>query len=98
MAVYAVTYTYAENSTAVRDQHRPAHRGYLDELAAQGVNLVSGPFGPDDVPGALLLFRADSAQEALAYTEPDPFRTEGLVTDVSVREWIPVLGPLAKEF
>ncbi|WP_017589324.1 YciI family protein [Nocardiopsis ganjiahuensis] len=98
MAVYAVVYTYAENSTAARDQHRPAHREYLDELATQGVNLVSGPFGPDDAPGALLLFRADSAKEALAYTEPDPFRTEGVVTDVSVREWIPVLGPLTEHF
>ncbi|PWV58144.1 YciI family protein [Nocardiopsis sp. L17-MgMaSL7] len=98
MAVYAVTYTYAENSTEARDQHRPAHRAYLDELSQQDVNLCSGPFGPDDAPGALLLFRADSAQEALTHTEPDPFRIEGLVADVSVREWIPVLGPLAKEF
>lgn len=98
MAVYAVIYTYAENSTAARDQHRPAHREYLDELAERGVNLVSGPFGPDAAPGALLLFRADSAEEVLAYTEADPFRTEGLITDVSVREWSPVLGPLAKEF
>jgi uncharacterized protein YciI len=98
LAVYAVTYTYAENSADARDQHRPAHRAYLDELSTQGVNLVSGPFGAEDAPGALLLFRADSAKEVLAYTEPDPFRVEGLVSDVSVREWIPVLGPLAKEF
>lgn len=98
MAVYAVTYTYAENSTAARDQHRPAHREYLNELSERGVNLCSGPFGPDDTPGALLLFRADSAKEVLAYTEADPFRIEGLVADTSVREWSPVLGPLAKKF
>lgn len=98
MAIYAVTYTYAENSTEARDQHRPAHREYLDKLSDAGVNLCSGPFGPDEAPGALLLFRADSAADALAHTEPDPFRTEGVVSDVSVREWIPVLGPLVKEF
>ncbi|MFE9242405.1 YciI family protein [Nocardiopsis sp. NPDC006938] len=98
MAVYAVTYTYAENSTEARDLHRPAHRAYLDGLSQQDVNLCSGPLGPDDAPGALLLFRAESAREALDHTEPDPFRVEGLVSDVSVREWVPVLGPLAKEF
>lgn len=98
MAIYAVTYTYAQNSTEARDRHRPAHREYLDRLSDQGVNLCSGPFGTDDAPGALLLFRSDSAADALAHTEPDPFRTEGVVSDVSVREWIPVLGPLAKQF
>ena len=98
MAIYAVTYTYAANSTEARDQHRPAHREDVGKLSEEGVNLVSGPFGPGDAPGALLLLRADSAEAALAYTEPDPFRTEGLVSDVSVREWIPVVGPLAKEF
>ncbi len=98
MAVYAVVYTYAENSAAARDQHRPAHREYLGGLGTQGVNLLSGPFGPDDTPGALLLLRADSAEQALAYTELDPFRTEGLVADVSVREFVPVLGPLTEHF
>lgn len=96
MAVYAVTYTYAGNSTEARDQHRPAHRAYLNELSEQGVNLVSGPFGAEEAPGALLLFRAESAKEVLALVEADPFHVRGVVADVSVREWIPVLGPLAE--
>nr|WP_184291883.1 YciI family protein [Nocardiopsis algeriensis] len=95
MAVYAVTYVYAEGSAAARDEHRPAHRAYLDELSAKGVNLCSGPFGPEDEPGALLLLRADTRVDAVAHTEQDPFRRNGLVTDVQVREWTPVLGPLA---
>ncbi|MDT0327571.1 YciI family protein [Nocardiopsis lambiniae] len=98
MAVYAITYVYAENSDAARDEHRPAHREYLGGLTEQGINLCSGPFGAQDAPGALLLFRADSAEEVLALTEKDPFRLEGVVTDVQVREWIPVLGPLAEHF
>jgi uncharacterized protein len=96
MAFYAVVYTYAENSTAARDEHRPAHREYFGKLAEEGVILLSGPFGPEEAPGALLILRTESAQEALAYTEPDPFVTEGLVSDISVREWIPVLGPLTE--
>ncbi|MFD6097048.1 YciI family protein [Nocardiopsis flavescens] len=96
MAVFAVTYTYAENSDAARDEHRPAHREYLGGLSEQGANLVSGPFGPQDAPGALLLFRGGSAGEVRALLEKDPFVLEGLVADVQVREWSAVLGPLAE--
>ncbi|MEV0848342.1 YciI family protein [Streptomyces sp. NPDC049954] len=97
MAVFAVFYTYTDNS-AGRDETRPAHRAYLTELAEKGVNLVSGPLagGPQD--GALLLLRAASAEEARAHTEQDPFRLEGLVAEVRVEEWKPVNGPLAGAF
>ncbi|MFD6953776.1 hypothetical protein A6A08_05225 [Nocardiopsis sp. TSRI0078] len=98
MAVFAITYTYAADSAAARDEHRPAHREYLDGLSGQGVNLCSGPFGPEEAPGALLLFRAGSKEEALALTEKDPFRLQGLVSEVAAREWAPVLGPLAEHF
>jgi uncharacterized protein YciI len=98
MAVFAITYVYAPDSTAARDEHRPAHREYLSGLTEQGVNLCSGPFGAEDAPGALLLFRAGSREEALALTEKDPFRLQGLVREVDVREWLPVLGPLAEHF
>lgn len=96
MAVYAVTYTYVEDSDAARDEHRPAHREYLNVLSGQGVNLASGPFGTDGAPGALLLFRAGSAEEVRALVDKDPFLLEGVVADVEIREWTVVLGPLAE--
>lgn len=98
MPIYAVTYTYADDSAAARDTHRPAHRAYLSTLSEQGINLVSGPFGADEPAGALLLFRAGSKDEVLALTEKDPFRVEGLVARTDVAEWLPVLGPLAYTF
>ncbi|MFB8025437.1 MULTISPECIES: YciI family protein [unclassified Streptomyces] len=96
MPVFAVIYTYTED-TAGRDEHRPAHREYLTALGERGVNLCSGPFGPLESPGALLLIRADTKQEALRHTADDPFRLRGLVSEVSAQEWIPVLGPLAAQ-
>ncbi|MEU7374416.1 YciI family protein [Streptomyces albidoflavus] len=98
MPIYAVTYTYADDSAAARDTHRPAHRAYLSTLSEQGINLVSGPFGADEPAGALLLLRAGSKDEVLALTEKDPFRVEGLVARTDVAEWLPVLGPLADSF
>lgn len=96
MALFAVTYTYTDDD-AGRDEHRPAHREYLGGLAERGINLGSGPFGADDVPGALILLRADSRDEAVRLTENDPMRIHGLIAEVDVREWTPVLGRLAQE-
>ncbi|MET7845942.1 YciI family protein [Streptomyces sp. NPDC005356] len=96
MPVYAVTYTYTDDSTG-RDAHRPAHKEFLGALAEQGINLCSGPFAAGEAPGALLVIRAANKQTALAATDNDPFRVQGLVSDVSAREWTPVLGPLAAQ-
>ncbi|MFF1356708.1 YciI family protein [Streptomyces sp. NPDC058297] len=96
MPVFAVTYTYIDD-TAARDAVRPAHREFLGALVEQGINLVSGPFAAGEAPGALFLFRAADKQSALAATEQDPFRVQGLVSDVSAREWTPVIGPLADQ-
>jgi uncharacterized protein YciI len=96
MPVFAVTYAYTHDN-AGRDIHRPAHKEFLGGLGRRGINRVSGPFGPDETPGALILIKADSKEEALAATEQDPFRVNGLVASVSAREWIPMMGPLATE-
>lgn len=96
MPVFAVVHTYTEDS-AGRDEHRPAHREYLNALGDRGVNLCSGPFGPREAPGALLLIRADTKEQAVRYTDDDPFRLHGLVRAVTAQEWIPALGPPAAQ-
>ena len=58
MTIFAVTYRYSDD-VATRDALRTEHRDYLRGLADRGLLLVSGPFGADEAPGALLLFRAD---------------------------------------
>ena len=94
MAVFAVTYTYTGDVEA-RQAHRPAHREFLGRLAERGINRCSGPVGSGDNAGALLLIEADSEQQALDHLAGDPFRVNGVVADVSAREWAPVLGDLA---
>jgi uncharacterized protein len=94
MNVYAITYVYARDSGVARDRVRPAHREHLEALCADGAVLVSGPLpATDDAPdGALIVVRAPSAGAATALLDTDPFRREGLVAEVSVREWVPVIG------
>lgn len=93
MSLYAVHYSYSDD-TAARDEHRPAHRQFLSSLAEEGVVLLSGPYAavPDAPDAAMLIVRGDSAAELVELLREDPFQQQGLVEQVAVREWTPVLG------
>ena len=93
MTIFAVTYRYSDD-VATRDNLRTEHRDYLRGLADQGLLLVSGPFGPDEAPGALLLFRADDKAHVDALVEKDPFTPSGVIAQTDTTEWEPVIGPL----
>ncbi|MFF7190345.1 YciI family protein [Streptomyces sp. NPDC008222] len=91
MTVVAVTYRYTDD-VARRDRVLPEHRDWLRGLADQGVLLVSGPYGPDEPRGALLLFRADKAQ-VRALMEKDPFAAVGgVIAETEIAVWEPVIG------
>ena len=93
MTIFAVTYRYSDD-VATRDNLRTKHRDYLRGLADKGLLLVSGPFGPDEAPGALLLFRADDKAHVDALVEKDPFTPSGVIAQTDTTEWEPVIGPL----
>lgn len=93
MSIFAVHYSYSDD-TAARDEHRPAHRDFLGRLAQEGVVLLSGPYAAvDQAPdAALIICSAASAAELVELLREDPFQQQGLVEQVAVREWTPVLG------
>jgi hypothetical protein len=93
MPIFAVTYRYSDD-IATRDALRTEHRDYLRGLADQGLLLVSGPFGPNGPAGALLLFRTDDRGHVNALVEKDPFTPSGVIADVTIAEWEPVIGTL----
>ncbi|MGO1409666.1 MAG: YciI family protein [Brachybacterium sp.] len=91
MAAFAVQYTYTDDADRMA-VYRPEHREHLAELHREGTLLLSGPLG--DGPGALLIVVADSAEEALAKLDGDPFKRERVIVDRSAREWTVVIGQL----
>lgn len=92
MPTFAVTYVYAADSAAARDELRPAHREYL----VGQPELRAGSAWQDDGPaGALLIYAADDADRVRAITEGDPFFTAGLISDWTLRGWTPALGSSA---
>lgn len=91
MAVFAVQYTYTDDAQSVAT-FRPEHREHLSELHREGTLLLSGPLG--DGPGALLVVKAESAEDALAKLDGDPFKRERVIVDRVAREWTVVVGEL----
>ncbi|PSB02413.1 YciI family protein [Merismopedia glauca] len=55
---------------AVFDRYVPAHKAYVQELIAKGHQARSGYWG--ERGGGMMLFLADSLEEAQAIVEGDP--------------------------
>lgn len=89
MAKFAVVLTYDAADSEPRQTVRPAHRDYLWSLANAGKLLHAGPFADDS--GALLVYEAESLDEAKAILAEDPFSKEGIVKGSSINEWNRVL-------
>ena len=92
MAVFAVQYTYTDDADRAAI-YRPEHREHIAELHREGTLLLSGPLG-DGAPGALLVLTAESAEDALAKLDGDPFKRERVIVDRVAREWTVVIGEL----
>ncbi|PYI51036.1 YciI family protein [Paenibacillus flagellatus] len=71
---------------------RPAHLDYLDKLYKENKVVMAGPFA--DKKGGMVIYRADSAEEAQKLAEADPVVAEGART-LELREWNPLQFPLA---
>jgi uncharacterized protein YciI len=69
---------------------RPVHRAYLQSLLARGKLAASGPYLDDY--GALIIYEADSAEEAEALLKGDPFHENGIFVQWKIRPWNPVMA------
>lgn len=70
---------------------RPAHLDYLDALYKEGKVVMAGPF--TDKKGGMVIYRADSPEEARKLAEADPVIVEGART-LELREWGALEFPL----
>ncbi len=69
---------------------RPRHRQYLRRLLDEGKLAVSGPF--TDGWGALIVYEANTAEEAEAYLQADPFHQAGIFVRWTIRPWNTVMA------
>ena len=92
---FALIYFYSPD-VALQDATRPAHLAHLRGLVDAGTLVASGPWGPDDARGGLLIFRVDDQAVVQAIVDRDPFITQGVVATSEIREWVPLLGTAAQ--
>ena len=80
MALYAFSGFDGPSGAELRKLHRPAHLAGLEGLDAAGRILHAGPLlDAEGQPlGSLILFEADSLEEARAIAARDPYVTEGV--------------------
>ena len=69
-----------------RMPHRPAHLEMINAAHAGGELVMAGALG-DPPDGALIVFRAESADIVERFAKADPYVTSGLVTRWRVRPW-----------
>ena len=73
---------------AVRLESRPDHVAFLKEEGEQVV--LAGPFLSDDgatMIGSLLIYDAETLEEAKEFAAGDPYAKAGLFESVTIRPW-----------
>lgn len=87
--LFAAIIDYTSDAAKITEV-RPAHRAYLKELLDTGRLAVSGPFA-DDKAG-LLVYNAETAEDAEALLRADPFAKAGVFVSWNIRAWKVVMA------
>ena len=85
---YAAIIEYVQDKAKIAEV-RPSHRQYLTGLRGNGQLAAAGPFIDDS--GALIVYEADSPEEAEKLIRADPFHQNGIFVSWKLRPWNPVL-------
>ncbi|MFL5341030.1 MAG: YciI family protein [Gemmataceae bacterium] len=81
---FAAIIEYSQDRPKV-EAHRPARRQYLTTLLQQGKLAATGPFTDDS--GALIVYEADTPEQAEALLKADPFHAVGVFLSWRLRPW-----------
>jgi uncharacterized protein YciI len=76
--------TYIPDAQKVQSV-RPLHREYAQGLAGQGKIVIAGPFS--DGTGAIIVYEAESLEQAEALAANDPYAKSGVWTKYEIHPW-----------
>ena len=86
---FVLFYESAPDFRSKVPQHIDAHRALWRSFSADGRLLMIGPFADAPAGGAMGIFRNRAAAED--FVRADPFVTNGLVAQWTIREWMEAL-------
>ena len=88
MPLFAVHAKDRPDSLQLRLDHYASHRTFVEDQEAQGITVVmSGPLQSDDgdtMIGSLFIIESPSRTEIDAFTQADPFWTNGVWGEVTI--------------
>ena len=87
MAWYLVEIRYVQEKL---EEVRPRHREFLAQLVSEGILAIAGPLA--DNTGGVMLYQAADRDSLQSLLDRDPYATEGVIAERTVREYKPVLG------
>ena len=91
MPLFAVHAMDKPDALALRLDHYPTHRAYLEAGFNYGVNVVlSGPLQSDDgetMIGSLFLIEATDHEAVCTFLQSDPFHQAGIWAEVRVNRF-----------
>lgn len=82
--LFAALIDYTTDSSKIAAT-RPTHREYLKGLVDSGKLAISGPFADDK--GGLLVYEAQTPEEAETLLRNDPFAKAGVFVSWTIRPW-----------
>lgn len=94
MATFIVTYTHPDETGW--NEHLAPHLEWIVEHLEAGHIRASGPLVGIAVRSAALIIEADDRPHLDAIIASDPLSIHGLVEEMTVVEWDPIFGALAK--
>jgi uncharacterized protein YciI len=84
-------YDVVDDYVAKRAPFRAAHLELGRQAHARGELQLAGAFA-EPADGAVLVFRGESPDAAVAFAKADPYVKNGLVKAWRVRKWATVIG------
>ena len=86
---FAAVIEYIQDRAKIQEL-RPTHRQYLTSLLQKGQLAAAGPFLDDF--GALIVYEANSRDEAEQFLKADPFNQNGIFVSWVIRPWNTVMA------
>ena len=87
--LFAILCQDKPNHLQLRQETRPAHLAYLNDLNTKGLLKFAGPFLGNDgnSNGSLVVIEAENRAKAREIAAGDPYAKAGLFADVEIRAW-----------
>mmetsp|Transcript_1725 Transcript_1725/g.3678 ORF Transcript_1725/g.3678 Transcript_1725/m.3678 type:complete len:106 (+) Transcript_1725:598-915(+) len=93
---FVVTYKYCEDMATRRVPIRENHLKHANTHVPLGLMVGGALQLPIDA--GIIIYKTENEEQVRNFVLQDPYFKHGLITDYSIREYLPVIGQLKDQF